>query len=84
MFLNKKPKEPGAKGGAAGAFANLSRSQRRRVDKAVTAAKGDPDRSTSVQASIPYLAMYCNFSTSFLKYAQIRLHFPSPFHQATA
>jgi len=39
-------------------FDNLTRSQRRRVDKAVIAAKGDPGKPTSVQASIPYLAMY--------------------------
>jgi len=56
-LLKAKNKEPGgAKKG--GMFANLTRGQRRRVDKAVTAAKGDPAKPRSVQASIPYLAMY--------------------------
>ena len=41
-----------------GIFANLSRSQRRRVEKTILAAKGDPAKPASVQASIPYLAMY--------------------------
>lgn len=36
----------------------LTYSQRRQVGKAVRAAKGDPDRPDSVQASIPYAAMY--------------------------
>jgi len=39
-------------------FANLSRRQKKQLDAAILAAKGDPDRPTSVQASIPYLAMY--------------------------
>jgi len=55
-LLKAKNKEPGAKKG--GMFANLTRGQRRRVDKAITAAKGDPAKPQSVQASIPYLAMY--------------------------
>ena len=46
-----KAKKPG------GMFANLSGSQRRRVEKAIIAAKGNPSKPTSVQASIPYLAM---------------------------
>jgi len=37
---------------------NLTRNQRRRVDRAITAAKGDPKKPQSVQASIPYIAMY--------------------------
>jgi len=45
-----------AKGG--GIFANLSRSQKRQIEKTIIAAKGDPDKPVSVQASIPYLAMY--------------------------
>jgi len=53
-LLKAKNKELGAKKG--GIFANIFR--RRRVDKAITAAKGDPAKPTSVQASIPYLAMY--------------------------
>ena len=61
MFLTKpkggkhlKPKEkkPG------GALSKLTRSQRRQIDKTVTAAKGDPNKPQSVQASIPYLAVY--------------------------
>lgn len=58
-MLKAKNKEPGGAGAKKGGmFANLTRGQRRRVDKAITAAKGDPAKPTSVQASIPYLAMY--------------------------
>ena len=56
MLKAKNKESGGAKKG--GMFANLTRGQRRRVDKAITAAKGDPAKPTSVQASIPYLAMY--------------------------
>jgi hypothetical protein len=36
----------------------LSARQKRQVDRAVRAAKGDPDKPASVQDSIPYIAMY--------------------------
>ena len=36
----------------------LSLSQRWRIDKLITAAKGNPNKPQSVQMSIPYLAMY--------------------------
>ena len=39
-------------------FANLPWSQRRQIEKTIITAKGDPARPTSVQASIPYIAMY--------------------------
>ena len=39
-------------------FSGISRSQRRRVEKAITTAKGDPNKPQSVQSSIPYVAMY--------------------------
>ena len=53
MFLIKKTKLP-----ENGKYANLTRKQRREVEKAITTAKGDPDKPVSVQSSIPYLAMY--------------------------
>ena len=37
---------------------NLSGKQRRQIEAAVNAARGDPNRPESVQASIPYIAMY--------------------------
>jgi len=50
-LLKAKNKEPGAKKG--GIFANISR--RRRVDKAITAAKGDPNKPQSVKRQSPTL-----------------------------
>ena len=47
-----KPKEKG------GSLSKLTRSQKRQIDQTITAAKGNPDKPQSVQASIPYLAMY--------------------------
>ena len=37
---------------------NLTKTQQKGVDAAIAAAKGDPEKPQSVQASIPYLAMY--------------------------
>lgn len=58
-MLKAKNKEPGGadvkKGGM---FSNLTSGKRRRVEKTIAAAKGDPNKPESVQASIPYLAMY--------------------------
>jgi len=50
--LFKKQKKPD------GDIAGASFKKRRQIDAAVAAAKGDPDKPESVQASIPYIAMY--------------------------
>ena len=52
----KKFNQPG--GNTGGIFANLTKKQHKQVGAAITAAKGDPDKPESVQASIPYIAMY--------------------------
>ena len=46
---------------------NLSKSQNRRINEAIAAAKKDTDTKDSAQSAIPYLAMYpdgvCNYFT---------------------
>ena len=56
MFQKRKDKQPVS--GKGGGIQGLSRKERRQVEAVIRAAKGDPNKPTSVQASIPYLAMY--------------------------
>lgn len=46
------------RGKVGGSPPNLTGWQKRQIDAAITAAKGDPKNPRSVQASIPYIAMY--------------------------
>jgi len=56
---NQGTQEKSAQGGGVGGiFANLTKKQKKQVNATITAAKGDPNKPESVQASIPYLAMY--------------------------
>jgi type IV secretory pathway VirB4 component len=57
-LFQAKTRQPKPKTGKPPADRALTLNQRRRIDKAVKAAKGDVERPTSTQASIPYLAMY--------------------------
>jgi len=58
LFLKKLIAKLFKPDGSGGKPATLSKEQRRQIEAAILAAKGDPNRPTSVQASIPYRAMY--------------------------